>query len=60
MLTETVFSFNGIGQNLFDAIGHRDYPVLQGFILFIAVVYSLINLLVDLAYGVIDPRVRAS
>ena len=60
VLTETVFSFNGIGQNLFDAIGHRDYPVLQGFILFIAIVYSLINLLVDLAYGVIDPRVRAS
>ncbi|GAA2150928.1 ABC transporter permease [Nocardioides koreensis] len=60
VLTETVFSFNGIGQNLFDAIGHRDYPVLQGFILFIAVVYSLINLLVDLAYGVIDPRVRTS
>ena len=59
VLTETVFSFNGIGQNLFDAIGHRDYPVLQGFILFIAIVYSLINLLVDLAYGVIDPRVRA-
>ena len=60
VLTETVFSFNGIGQNLFDAIGHRDYPVMQGFILFIAIVYSLINLLVDLAYGVIDPRVRAS
>lgn len=60
VLTETVFSFNGIGQYLFDAIGHRDYPVLQGFILFIAVVYSLINLLVDLAYGVIDPRVRAA
>jgi len=60
VLTETVFSFNGIGQYLFDAIGHRDYPVLQGFILFIAIVYSLINLLVDLAYGVIDPRVRAA
>ena len=60
VLTETVFSFNGIGQYLFDAIGHRDYPVLQGFILCIAIVYSLINLLVDLAYGVIDPRVRAS
>lgn len=60
VLTETVFSFNGIGQYLFDAIGHRDYPVLQGFILFIAVVYSLINLVVDLAYGVIDPRVRAA
>jgi peptide/nickel transport system permease protein len=59
VLTETVFSFNGIGQYLFEAIGQRDYPVLQGFIIFIAIVYSLINLLVDLSYGVIDPRVRA-
>jgi peptide/nickel transport system permease protein len=60
VLTETVFSFNGIGQYLFEAIGKRDYPVLQGFIIFIAVVYSLINLLVDVLYGVIDPRVRAA
>lgn len=60
VLTETVFSFNGIGQYLFEAIGRRDYPVLQGFIIFIAIVYSLINLVVDLAYGVIDPRVRVS
>jgi peptide/nickel transport system permease protein len=58
VLTETVFAFNGIGQYLFEAIGQRDYPVLQGFIIFIAIVYSLINLIVDLAYGVIDPRVR--
>ena len=58
VLTETVFAFNGIGQYLFEAIGQRDYPVLQGFIIFIAIVYSLINLTVDLAYGVIDPRVR--
>ena len=60
VLTETVFSFNGIGQYLFDAIGQRDYPVLQGFILFIALIYALINLLVDIAYGLIDPRVRVS
>ncbi len=60
VLTETVFAFNGIGQYLFTAIGQRDYPVLQGYILFIAVIYALINLLVDLAYGVIDPRVRVS
>ena len=60
VLTETVFSFNGIGSYLFDAIGQRDYPVLQGFILFIALVYALINLLVDVSYGVIDPRVRVS
>jgi peptide/nickel transport system permease protein len=60
VLTETVFAFNGIGQYLFTAIGGRDYPVLQGYILFIALIYALINLLVDLTYGVIDPRVRVS
>ena len=60
VLTETVFSFNGIGEYLFEAIGQRDYPVLQGYILFIAVIYALINLTVDVAYGVIDPRVRVS
>ena len=55
-----MFAFNGIGQYLFSAIGQRDYPVLQGFILFIAIMYAFINLFVDLAYGVIDPRVRVS
>jgi peptide/nickel transport system permease protein len=60
VLTETVFAFNGVGQYLFDAISHRDYPVLQGFILFIALIYAMINLAVDVAYGVIDPRVRVS
>jgi peptide/nickel transport system permease protein len=60
VLTETVFSFNGIGEYLFEAIGQRDYPVLQGYILFIAVIYAVINLAVDVAYGVIDPRVRVS
>jgi peptide/nickel transport system permease protein len=60
VLTETVFAFNGIGQYLFEAIGSRDYPVLQGFILFIALMYALINLLVDVTYGIIDPRVRVS
>jgi peptide/nickel transport system permease protein len=60
VLTETVFSINGIGSYLFQAISQRDYPVLQGYILFIAVVYSLINLVVDMLYGVIDPRVRVS
>ena len=60
VLTETVFSLGGIGQYLFDAITVRDYPVLQGFILFIALMYALINLVVDLSYGLIDPRVRVS
>ena len=60
VLTETVFGFNGVGSYLFQAIGQRDYPVLQGYIIFIALIYSLINLVVDLLYGVIDPRVRVS
>lgn len=60
VLTETVFAFDGIGRYLFLAISGRDYPVLQGFILFIALIYALINLLVDVAYGIIDPRVRVS
>ena len=58
VLTESVFAFNGIGSYLFDAISTLDFAVLQGFILFIAVVYALINLVVDLGYGVIDPRLR--
>jgi peptide/nickel transport system permease protein len=58
ILTETVFAFNGIGKFVADGIPARDYPVLQGFILLIAVIYVLINLLVDIAYGLIDPRVR--
>ncbi|MCD4535310.1 ABC transporter permease [Nocardioides sp. cx-169] len=60
VLTETVFSFNGIGSYLFQAITNRDYPVLQGYIIFIAIIYSLINLAVDLLYGVIDPRLRVA
>ncbi|MBA3530219.1 MAG: ABC transporter permease [Propionibacteriaceae bacterium] len=60
VLTETVFSLDGIGQYLYHAITVRDYPVLQGFILFIALMYTLINLAVDLSYGLIDPRVRVS
>jgi peptide/nickel transport system permease protein len=60
VLTESVFAFNGIGSYLFDAISGLDFAVLQGFILFIAVIYALINLAVDLLYGVIDPRLRAA
>lgn len=58
VLTETVFAFNGIGRFLRDAIFGLDYPVLQGFIIFIAILYALINLLVDVSYSIIDPRVR--
>jgi peptide/nickel transport system permease protein len=58
VLTESVFAINGIGSYLFLAISSLDFAVLQGFILFIAVIYAVVNLLVDLAYGVIDPRLR--
>lgn len=58
VLTETVFAFNGIGRFLRDAIFGLDYPVLQGFIIFIAILYALINLIVDISYSFIDPRVR--
>ncbi|MDD7945584.1 ABC transporter permease [Microbacterium sp. NE2HP2] len=60
ILTETVFAFPGIGSFLARAISARDFPVLQGFILFIAVIYALINLIVDVSYSLIDPRVRVS
>lgn len=58
ILTETVFAFPGIGSFLSQAIFRRDFPVLQGFILLIAVIYALINLIVDVSYSFIDPRVR--
>ncbi|PJE95941.1 peptide ABC transporter permease [Streptomyces carminius] len=58
VLTESVFAFGGIGSFIKTAIDERDYPVLVGFIMFIAAAYVVINLLVDLAYSLIDPRVR--
>jgi peptide/nickel transport system permease protein len=58
ILTETVFAWQGVGQFLAEAIAQRDYAVLQGFILVIAALYVIINLLVDVSYGLIDPRVR--
>ena len=58
VLTETVFAFPGIGAFLAGAIFARDFPVLQAFVLFIAISYALINLLVDISYSFIDPRVR--
>ncbi|AEB47728.1 MULTISPECIES: ABC transporter permease [Micromonospora] len=58
VLTETVFAFSGIGAFLAESISNRDYPVLMGFIMIIAVVYVMVNLIVDLSYSLIDPRVR--
>ena len=58
VLTETVFAFQGMGSYLAEAVFNRDYAVLQGGVLFLAVIFVCVNLLVDLAYGVLDPRVR--
>lgn len=58
IITETIFSWPGIGRLLIQAINFRDYPLVQGCILFIATTYVLVNLLVDLAYGWLDPRIR--
>ncbi|MBL0748009.1 ABC transporter permease [Nocardioides baculatus] len=58
VLTETVFSYRGVGDALATAFREKDYPVLQVLILAAAVIYVLVNLLVDIAYAVIDPRIR--
>jgi peptide/nickel transport system permease protein len=60
VLTETVFAWPGIGTWLVEAIDNRNYPVLQGGILFISLVFVLVNLIVDLSYALINPRIRVS
>jgi peptide/nickel transport system permease protein len=60
VLTETVFAFPGMGTWLVEAIRQRDFPVLQGGILFVSLVFVLINLLVDVSYALINPRIRVS
>ena len=59
-LTETVFAWPGLGRLLVASVGQRDLPVVMGAVLVFALVYVVANLLVDLAYGAIDPRTRAS
>ncbi len=58
ILTETVFSWPGIGKWIYDAIGARDYPVVQGGVIFVAFIFVVVNLLVDLSYALIDPRIQ--
>jgi ABC-type dipeptide/oligopeptide/nickel transport system permease component len=58
VITETIFAWPGIGRLLVQSIGFRDYPMVQGCILLIAVTYVSVNLIVDLLYGVLDPRIR--
>ncbi len=58
VVVESVFVMPGIGNLVIQSISRRDYPVIEGVVLFVAVVYVLVNLLVDLLYAVIDPRIR--
>ena len=58
VITETIFAWPGIGRLLIQSIGFRDYPMLQGCILLIAVTYVAVNLATDLLYGWLDPRIR--
>ncbi|MFT8321359.1 MAG: ABC transporter permease [Bacillus sp. (in: firmicutes)] len=58
ILTETIFSWPGIGRYIYEAISNRDYPVIQSGILIVAVIFVLINLVVDLLYAAIDPRIK--
>jgi ABC-type dipeptide/oligopeptide/nickel transport system permease component len=58
IITETIFSWPGVGRLLIQAIGFRDYPLVQGCILLISVTYVAMNLLVDLVYAWLDPRIR--
>ena len=58
VITETIFAWPGVGRLLIQSIGFRDYPLVQGCILLIAITYVTVNLITDLVYGVLDPRIR--
>ncbi len=58
ILTETIFSWPGLGRWLIEALQRRDYPVVQGGVLMVAIMIILVNLLVDMLYGVVNPRIR--
>jgi peptide/nickel transport system permease protein len=59
VITETVFSWPGIGSLLIESIQKRDYPLVQGCVLLVAVSYLLINTATDLLYQLLDPRIRS-
>ncbi|WP_276959181.1 ABC transporter permease [Allomeiothermus silvanus] len=58
ILTETIFSWPGIGLWLYEGILNRDYPVVQGGVVFVALIFVIVNLLVDLSYALLDPRIQ--
>jgi len=58
VIVETIFVWPGVGQLAVGAVTERDYPMIQGIVLFVGVTFAVLNLLVDLSYGLIDPRIR--
>jgi len=58
IVIETIFAWPGIGKLLIEAIQFRDWPVIQGLILTFAVIFAIVNLAVDILYGILDPRIR--
>jgi peptide/nickel transport system permease protein len=58
VLTETIFGLSGVGRTLYDAITARDYGIVQAFTVVIAIFFVILNLLVDLSYAYLDPRIR--
>lgn len=58
LVTEAIFSISGVGRLMLEAINMRDYPIIQGGVLFICVAFTIINLAVDILYGFIDPRIH--
>lgn len=59
VLTETIFSIPGVGALMVEAIKRKDMPIVQGGVLFVALAFSVVNLLIDILYGFLDPRIRA-
>jgi dipeptide transport system permease protein len=60
VLTETIYAWPGIGKWLFDSIVARDYPIVQSVTLIIALIYIVINFVVDILYALVDPRIRVT
>ena len=58
MLVEIVFARPGIGRLIYDAISERNYPIVQGTVLVVVILFVVVNLIVDLSYSAIDPRIR--
>ncbi len=59
VLTESIFSIPGVGRLMVESIKSRDYPIVQGGVLFIAITFSIVNLLVDILYAYVDPRIKS-